>query len=599
MDLTAVRNLALLFFEQARIHADKPFLWRKTDGAYRAITWRETARQVSLLSRALRGRGIQPGDRVALIAENRPEWLIADIAIMAAGAITVPAYTTNTIDDHRYILDNSGSKAVIVSTAKLAERVVPAASRAPTVEFVVALEAPADQARPQVRTILWDDFLAEGAAAEDDVEAMAALRQRGETCCIIYTSGTGGAPKGVMLSHGAILCNCQGAVEVLRPLGLEDNSFLSFLPLSHAYEHSGGQFFPMAIAAQIYYAEGADTLVANLAEAKPTIVTAVPRLYEVMHARIVKGLEKMPAFRRKLFGRALALGRKAYEHPGTLTLAERIENKVLDLLVRKKVAQRFGGRLKAFVSGGAPLNYEVGVFFTALGVRLVQGYGQTEAAPVISANPVNRIKLHTVGPAMHGVEVKLGEDGEILVRGELVMLGYWGDPEATARTVRDGWLHTADIGRIDEDGYIEITDRKRDIIVVSGGDNVSPQKVEGFLTLEPEIAQAMVVGDKRPFIVALIVPDQDWAQGWAREKGKPAEMPALIGDPEFRAAIQAAVEQVNKRLSGIERVRQFILAADPFTQDNSMMTPTMKIRRHVIREIHGERLNALYDSRGA
>lgn len=598
MDLSPVQNLPLLFFQQARANADKPFLWRKVDGVYRPITWSEAARQANLLSRALRARGLQPGDRVCIVSENRPEWLIADVAIMAAGCITVPAYTTNTVDDHRYILDNSGAKAVIVSTAKLAQRVVPAASRAPSVEFLVAVEPLPEPPRPPIRWASWDQMLAAGEAQPDDVEAVAKTRQRGETCCIIYTSGTGGAPRGVMLSHGAILCNCQGAVEILRPLGIEDNVFLSFLPLSHAYEHSGGQFFPISIAAQIYYAEGADTLVQNLAEAKPTIVTAVPRLYEVMHGRIAKAMEKMSGLRRRLFERALELGRKAYEHPGSLSLAERIENKVLDLLVRKKAAQRFGGRLKAFVSGGAPLNYEVGLFFTALGVRLLQGYGQTEAAPVISANPVHRIKLHTVGPPMHGVEVKLAEDGEILVRGELVMQGYWGDPEATARTIRDGWLHTADVGRIDEDGYIEITDRKRDLIVVSGGDNVSPQKVEGFLTLEPEIGQAMVVGDKRPFIVALLIPDKEWAQGWAKEKGKTGDLAQLVGDKEFRAVIQAAVDRVNRRLSVIERVRQFILSAETFSLENGMMTPTLKIRRHVIRQTWGPKLDALYEGRG-
>ncbi len=598
MDLSPVQNLLLLFFQQARANADKPFLWRKVDGVYRALTWAEAARQANLLSRALRARGLQPGDRVCIVSENRPEWLIADVAIMAAGCISVPAYTTNTVDDHRYILDNSGAKAVIVSTAKLAQRVVPAASRAPSVEFLIAVEPLAEPPRPPIRWASWDEMLAAGEWQPDDVEAVAKTRQRGETCCIIYTSGTGGAPRGVMLSHGAILCNCQGAIEILRPLGIADNVFLSFLPLSHAYEHSGGQFFPISIAAQIYYAEGADTLVQNLAEAKPTIVTAVPRLYEVMHGRIAKAMKKMPGLRRRLFERALALGRRAYEHPGSLSLIERIENGMLDLLVRKKAAQRFGGRLKAFGSGGAPLNYEVGLFFTALGVRLLQGYGQTEAAPVISANPVDRIKLHTVGPPMHGVEVRLAEDGEILVRGELVMQGYWGDPEATARTIRDGWLHTADVGRIDEDGYIEITDRKRDLIVVSGGDNVSPQKVEGFLTLEPEIGQAMVVGDKRPYIAALLIPDREWASGWAKDKGRRDDLAELVGDKEFRAAIQTAVDRVNRRLSVIERVRQFILAAEPFSLENGMMTPTLKIRRHVIRQTWGPKLNELYASRG-
>ena len=598
MDLSGVQNLPLLFFQQARKYGDKPFLWRKVDGTYQPISWTEAARQANLLSRALRARGLQTGDRVCLISENRPEWLIADVAIMAAGGITVPAYTTNTVDDHRYILDNSGAKAVIVSTAKLAQRLVPAASRAPSVEFLVAMEPLGEPPRPPIRWAVWDQMLTEGEAQPDDVEQLAATRKRSDTSCVIYTSGTGGAPRGVMLSHGAILCNCQGAIEVLKPLGLEDNIFLSFLPLSHAYEHSGGQFFPITIGAQIYYAEGADTLVQNLAEVRPTIVTAVPRLYEVMHGRIAKGLEKMPAFRRRLFEKALALGRKQYEHPGTLSFMERIENKVLDALVRKKVAARFGGRLKAFVSGGAPLNYEVGLFFTALGVRLLQGYGQTEAAPVIAVNPVDRIKLHTVGPAMRGVEVRLAEDGEILVRGELVMQGYWGDPEATARTVKDGWLYTADIGRMDEDGYIEITDRKRDLIVVSGGDNVSPQKVEGFLTLEPEIGQAMVIGDKRPFIVALLIPDKEWALAWAKEKGKPEDLGQLVGDKEFRAAISSGVDRVNRRLSVIERVRQFILSAEAFSLENEMMTPTLKIRRHVIRKTYGAKLDALYEGRG-
>lgn len=597
MDLSGVQNLPLLFFQQARKYGDKPFLWRKVDGTYQPTSWKEAARQANLLSRALRARGLQTGDRVCLISENRPEWLIADVAIMAAGGITVPAYTTNTVDDHRYILDNSGAKAVIVSTAKLAQRLVPAASRAPSVEFLVAMEPLGEPPRPPIRWAVWDQMLTEGEAQPDDVEQLAATRKRSDTSCVIYTSGTGGAPRGVMLSHGAILCNCQGAIEVLKPLGLEDNIFLSFLPLSHAYEHSGGQFFPITIGAQIYYAEGADTLVQNLAEVRPTIVTAVPRLYEVMHGRIAKGLEKMPAFRRRLFEKALALGRKQYEHPGTLSFMERIENKVLDALVRKKVAARFGGRLKAFVSGGAPLNYEVGLFFTALGVRLLQGYGQTEAAPVIAVNPVDRIKLHTVGPAMRGVEVRLAEDGEILVRGELVMQGYWGDPEATARTVKDGWLYTADIGRMDEDGYIEITDRKRDLIVVSGGDNVSPQKVEGFLTLEPEIGQAMVIGDKRPFIVALLIPDKEWALAWAKEKGKPEDLGQLVGDKEFRAAISSGVDRVNRRLSVIERVRQFILSAEAFSLENEMMTPTLKIRRHVIRKTYGAKLDALYEGR--
>ncbi|MBI1777435.1 MAG: long-chain fatty acid--CoA ligase [Proteobacteria bacterium] len=597
MDYTEIRNLPLMFFEQAERKGRRPFLWRKLEGKWRKLSWAEVAEAASRLSRALRARGIGPGDRVALVSENRPEWLIADVAIMAAGAISVPAYTTNTADDHRYILDSSGAKAVIVSSSKLAERLLPAASRAPSVEFLVSIESLPPGSEQELRCYLWQDMLEEGAGQVDDVRAVAAQRARSDIACLIYTSGTGGAPKGVMLSHGAIICNCMGAADVLAELGLGREVFLSFLPLSHAYEHSGGQFFPISIGAEIYYAEGADALAQNFLEARATIITAVPRLYEVLHGRITKGVERASPLKRLLFERTLALGRKAYEEPGSLTLPERLLDRLLDLLVRRKVRRRFGGRLKAFVSGGAPLNYEVGVFFIALGVRLLQGYGQTEAAPVISCNRPSRIKLHTVGPPLKGVEVKRGEDGEILVKGELLMQGYWGDPEATQRTIRDGWLYTADIGRIDADGYIEITDRKRDIIVVSGGDNVSPQKIEGFLTLQPEIAQAMVVGDRRPYLSALIVPDKEWAGEWAAGQGRALDLASLVEDDNFRQAMSQAIERVNLRLSSIERVRQFVITANAFTQDNAMLTPTLKIRRHEIRKVHGARLDALYEGR--
>jgi long-chain acyl-CoA synthetase len=580
LDYASIRNLPLMFFEEADRHPDRPFLWRKQDGTWRSQSWSEVASDVTRLSLALRAKGIVAGDRVALISENRPEWLIADLAVMAAGAITVPAYTTNTVDDHRYILDNT------------------AAAHAPSVEFLVAIEPPPPGSERELRTFLWAEMLSLGAAEPDDVRAVAGLRQRTDLACLIYTSGTGGAPKGVMLSHGAIICNAMGAADVLAELGLGREVFLSFLPLSHAYEHTGGQFFPISIGAEIYYAEGADALAQNFLEAKATIITAVPRLYEVLHGRVTKGIERASRLKRAMFERTLELGRRRYEQPGSLGLGERILDAILERLVRRKVRQRFGGRLKAFVSGGAPLNYEVGVFFTALGVRLLQGYGQTEAAPVISCNRPSKIKLRTVGPPLKGVEAKLGPDGEVLVRGELLMQGYWGDPEATARTIRDGWLHTADIGRIDEDGYIEITDRKRDIIVVSGGDNVSPQKIEGFLTLQPEIAQAMVVGDKRPYLAALVVPDKDWAADWAEKQGKPADLAGLVGEDAFRQAIGQAIDRVNQRLSNIERVRQFTMTQTPFTQDNAMLTPTLKIRRHEIRKVHGAKLDQLYEGRG-
>jgi long-chain acyl-CoA synthetase len=440
----------------------------------------------------------------------------------------------------------------------------------------------------------WDGVLAKGRAAPDVLDGFAQSLKRFDTACIIHTSGTGGAPKGVMLSHGAILHNCSGARKLLLELGLADEVFLSFLPLSHSYEHTAGMFFPLSIGAQIYYADGADQLGAFMVETRPTIMTAVPRLYEMMRGRILRGLAREKGLKVKLFHRAVELGTKKILNPNSLTFSEKMENLLLDLLVRSKVKARFGGRLKAMVSGGAPLNPEVGLFFSSLGVPVLQGYGQTESAPVISCNPPSRPKMHTVGPVLEEVTVKIAEDGEILVQGELVMQGYWNDSEADTQVLKDGWLHTGDIGEFDEDGYLRITDRKKDIIVNSGGDNVAPQRVEGLLTLEPEIGQAMVHGDKRPHLVALIVPDGEFAQSWAKERGLPLDLAALAEMAEFRKAIGTAIERVNTGLSNIEKVRRFTLLPAPFSVDNGMMTPTLKVRRHKIREAYGEMLEGMY-----
>ena len=596
MNYPEIPNLPAMFFAQAEKFAGQPFLWRKQGGEWRPLTWEEAAERARALAKGLRRLGVASGDRVALVSENRPEWLIADVAIMTAGAITVPAYTTNTADDHAHVLSDSGAACVIVSTAALAEPLLPAAAGT-SLRHVIAIEAPKAPAPSGVAVHAWDEILEQGRkAAGDGTEALAAISRR-DTSCIIYTSGTSGRPKGVMLSHGAILCNCMGAHDLVRGIPqFEENGevFLSFLPLSHSYEHTAGQFLPIAVGAQIYYAEGIDKLTANFAEARPTIMTAVPRLYEVMHGRIRHGVDRTRGLKRFLFEETVRLGTKAYEAPNAMNPAERLENALLDVLVRKKVHQRFGGRLKAFVSGGAPLNYDIGLFFVALGLRILQGYGQTESAPVISCNRPDNNKLHTVGPPLAGVEVRIAEDGEILVRGELVMQGYWNNPQATAEAIRDGWLHTGDIGRIDEDGCIEITDRKKDIIVNSGGDNLSPARIEGMLTASPEIGQAMVYGDRRPHLVAIVVPDEGFLAEWSRRNGKNGDLAAMAGDSALHKAMIEAVERVNENLSVIERVRRIMIAPEPFTIANAMMTPTLKLRRHVITGRYRDELEHLY-----
>ena len=594
VDFQRERNLPTMFFAQAARLGNKPFLWGKGDGgAFTPVTWAAAAAQVRDLARGLRALGVGAGDKVALVAENRPEWLLADLAVMAAGAITVPTYTTNTVDDHAYIFEHAEAKAVIVSSAALAARVLPAAGRAGCA-LVISLDPAVDGPAEGPRVLSWAAVAEAGGGDDFDVDAAAAGLDHDAVCCFIYTSGTGGRPKGVMLSHRAILANCHGALEVLRELGVEDEIYLSLLPLSHAYEHTVGLYFPIGIGAQVYYSGGPDGLSQELAEVRPTLMTAVPRLYEVLHDRITRGVARAGGVQAVLFQRAVTLGRKAYGDPASLSFGERLVNGFLTLTVRRKVGKRFGGRLKAFVSGGAALNPDIGTFFLALGVRLLQGYGQTEAAPVISVNPAARIKIHTVGKALAGVEVKIAEDGEILVRGPLLMDGYWRDQEATAAAIVDGWLHTGDIGQLDDEGYLEITDRKKDIIVNAGGDNIAPAKVEGRLTFEPEIAQAMVVGDKSAYLVAVLVPDEECIAAAAKAAGVPPRLADLTETPELRAALTAAVGRANESLSTIERVRHFIVAETPFTTDNGLMTPTLKTRRHAINAVYGDRLQALY-----
>ncbi len=596
MDYQSLRSLPEMFFLQSARLADKPFLWRKQDGVFRPLSYGEAGHRTSLLARGLIDLGVGPGDRVALVAENRPEWLIADHAIMAAGGITVPAYTTNTPADHLHVLRNSAAKGAIISDKAIARRFLPAALESPELRFIISMEPLELAQEPPVRVFGWGQLLAQGAKRpESEVQERVERLNRGDPCCFIYTSGTGGVPRAVVLTHGSILCNLMGCHHLLLDFGLGDEVFLSFLPLSHAYEHTAGQFLPVSLGAQIYYAEHVDKLVDDMAAARPTLILAVPRLYEVMHQRIMRSVDKTTGLRRRLFDRALALGRKRYEQPRGLSVPERLLDRLVDRLVRDKVRQRFGGRLKALVSGGAALNVEIGLFFTALGVRILQGYGQTETSPIVSVNPPHRVKLHTVGLPLKGIEVKIADDGEVLVRGEAVMQGYWRDADGTAAALRDGWLHTGDIGVIDGDGYLKITDRKKDIIVFSGGDNVSPARIEGFLCLERPIAQAMVYGDRHPHLVALLVPDVEFAREWAQRAGRPTELAALAGDPDFHRALATAVDRVNAKLSPIERIRRFAIAPEPFTTDNAMLTPSLKIRRHKIRERYGETLERLYE----
>jgi long-chain acyl-CoA synthetase len=579
-------NLVAMFFARAADKGDAPFLSTKVDGAWRPTSWAEAARQVASLARALTAIGIGPGDRVMLVAENRPEWCISDLAIMAAGAVTVPTYVTNTERDHLHIVENSGACAVIVSTAKLARTLLPALVRTARPPLVIGI----DEMRVPAASLDfhdWRTLIADHPATPADLAPAVAGIGRADLACIIYTSGTGGSPRGVRQHHGAILFNVAGTTRVIaEDFGWGDEVFLSFLPLSHAYEHTAGQFVPIGLGGQIYYSEGLEKLAANIEETRPTLMVVVPRLFEVLRTRITKAIVKEGGLGARLLKSALEVG--AREYAGTLRLRDRPAQAAVAALFKPRIARRFGSRLKGMVSGGAPLNPEIGLFFHSIGVTVLQGYGQTEAAPVISCNrPAAGLRMDTVGPPLPEVEVRIADDGEILVRGELVMHGYWRNAEETARVLKDGWLHTGDVGEFDEAGRIRITDRKKDLIINDKGENVAPQKVEGMLTLQPEIVQAMIAGDRRPYMVALLVADPEWSAEWH------AAHPGAAPDA-WRAALSAAVERVNKDLSVAERIRRFILADEPFAIENRQLTPSLKIRRHVIGEVYGERLDALY-----
>ena len=588
-------SVVSLFNQQCKELKDSPYLWRKVEGKFLSLSWLEVQKKVNALAKGLISLGILKGDRVVILSENRPEWQIADLAIMSIGGITVPAYTTSTTSDYKHIINHSEARCIIVSSNDLALKAIPATLNSKCKNVILIDEDKKKFDEPLYFTN-WNDLIEQNnnSKNDNDLEENIKSQKRTDTACIIYTSGTGGSPKGVMLSHGAMLINCSGAQELLKNLisDLSEIRFLSWLPLSHSYEHTL-QFYEMGIGAQIYYAEGIDKLLVNMSEVKPHFMTAVPRFYDSLHTRISQGLKKQGKLSQLFFSTTLKLGKKKYNNQ-KMTSMEKVLNGIMDKIVRKKVNKRFGGSLRALVSGGAALNYEVGLYLTALGLPLLQGYGQTETAPVVSANPPERIKLDTVGTIFKGTEVKIAEDGEILVRGENIMNGYWNDPKATSSTIVDGWVHTGDIGEFDEDNYLKITDRKKDIIVNAGGDNISPSRVEEKLNIEPEISQSMVYGDFKNYLVAIIVPDKEQALLWAKNNNKENSLSTLVKDEDYNKTIKEIISKVNNNLSVIEQVRKFILIDHEFTIENDMMTPTMKVKRYKIKSVFGDQLENLY-----
>ena len=541
---------------------------------FEIYTWSETRSYTLKLAKYLSEKNVNKGDRVLIVSENRPEWLIADLAVLFNGAIAVPNYTTYTINDFAFTINDCKPVGLIVSNDQLLNKILEACKKINyKFNFIIYLnENKLEEAQniinfSDIKKKEINEELAFSFFKEKNKDLL-----RVDPACIIYTSGTQGTPKGVILSHGGILKNCEGALEFLDFIKNSRSTFLTWLPLSHSYEHTV-QFVQLTLGAKIFYSESLDKLMNNLKIAKPTIMTAVPRFYTNLVNKIKINLQNQSNLKKIIFQKTLQLGEKKVLGV-QMSFFEKIVNFILDLIVRKKIKNQFGGKIKAFISGGGPLDYNVGLFLNSLGLPTLQGYGLTEASPVVSCNPINKIKIDTVGKIFKEVSVNIASDGEILVKGENLMLGYWNNKTETEKIIKNGWLYTGDIGEIDNEGYLKITDRKKDIIVNAGGDNIAPSKIENLLANYPEIIQSYIYGDKKNYLVALIVVSKELED----RKNK----------------IKVTIDKVNQELSIIEKIKKFIIIDDPFTIENQMLTPTMKIRRHQIKKVFGEQLEKLY-----
>ena len=560
MDISKINSLVELFFNKLKtIEQNRHFLrWLKT-GKDQKYTWNDTAEKIIKLSDKIKSL-IKSGDRCLLLSENRPEWLIADIAIMNAGGISVPIFTTYSANDYEYILNDCKPSVIIVSTKDQFKKIEKYIN--PEVKKIISFEE------------ISKEILIVKNIYEKKLEKKYINNnlKRNMPACIIYTSGTSGNPKGVILSHGGILSNCEGALDLLNPLiKKKDPIFLTWLPLSHSYEHTV-QYIQILIGAKIFYAESLEKLIFNMTQAKPTIMTAVPRFYQNLFNKINMNFNKQTGLKKTLIFQTLRLGRKLLKKE-SLKFSENLINFLCENLVRRKIRKQFGGNLQAFVSGGGALDQNIGEFLNAIGLPTLQGYGLTETSPVVSCNLPGFVKVETVGPPFRTNKVKIAKDGEILVKGENVMLGYWNKENETKEVLKNEWLHTGDIGEIDSNGYLKITDRKKDIIVNLGGDNISPTKIENLLCLYEKIKQAFVYGDKKNYLVALVIVEKNFAN---------------------EENIKNYIENLNKKLTLIEKIKKFLIINKEFTIENRMLTPTLKLKRKEIIKNYKQELENLY-----
>ncbi len=558
MDISKLNSLVELYFKKTEeIDCKKPFLkWLKDNKPI--YNWDDITQRIYKITAKIKLL-IKEGDRCLILSENRPYWLMVDISIMNAGGISVPIFTTYSENDYEYILKDCKPSLIFVSNQNQFNKIKKFIDK--NVKKIISFE------KIDTESLLIEEIL------DEDINKKIINKnlKRHMPACIIYTSGTSGNPKGVVLSHGGILSNCEGAVELLENLiSRKKPVFLTWLPLSHSYEHTV-QFIQIIIGAKVFYAESLEKLISNMTIAQPTIMTAVPRFYQNLFTKINMNFEKQSGLKRILINQTLKLGKKILKKE-KLNISEKIINFLCERLVRKKIKNQFGGNLQAFVSGGGALDQNIGEFLNAIGLPTLQGYGLTEASPVVSCNLPDLVKVESVGPPFRTNKVRIAEDGEILIKGENVMLGYWNLKEETQKVIKNGWLHTGDIGELDNNNYLKITDRKKDIIVNLGGDNISPSKIENFLCLNENIKQSFVYGDKKNYLTALIVSDKEVK----KEK------------------IKLIIEKINKNLTLIEKIKKFVLINEEFTIENGMLTPTLKLKRKEIIKNYKQHLEKLY-----
>jgi long-chain acyl-CoA synthetase len=564
MKLESYNNLLELFFDRYQLENKNEIFLQSLKNENSNFTWKQTFDAIQNLSLFL-DQYITTNDRCLLISENRPEWLISDLSIMLSKGITVPAYTTYVERDYEFLINDCKPSVIIASDAIQLKKINTIIKKYSFIKKVISFENIKDKNVTFIEEIFNKTYKQEKNFKEIGLS-------RKDISCIIYTSGTQGNPKGVMLSHGGILNNCEGSTKLLKKIITNKPKFLTWLPLSHSYEHTV-QFVQIAVGAKIFYAESIDKLIKNMNDCNPDIMTAVPRFYQNLYQKISSTFQKATGVKKLLVNSTTRIGRK-YFLKQKLSIYEKFINYICNKLVRKKIKSQFGGNLKAFISGGGALDYEVGVFLNSIGLPTLQGYGLTETSPVVSCNPIDDIRIETVGPPFRGNEVMIAEDGEILVKGENVMLGYWNNPIETDKVIQNGWLFTGDIGTI-ENGYLKITDRKKDILITPGGDNISPVKIESELTKIEFIEQALVYGDNKPFLVALIVLNNNFK------------------DTDYKI-IQEEIEKINKELTKIEKIKKFIIINNQFSIENGFMTPTLKLKRFKIIQEYKKKLEDLY-----